>query len=718
MIKRLNSVYFLDTVFLNFQKLPSHYNVLPNEKSHILGTSFASFITEFFRHFLINEATMKLLSFLVIFSFNFLNANAQDMNEVDALINKYKVTIERPKACPMESLKYADLLAKTEAIKNVFKSNCLEKDSKVADVLSSVKDIQDELKQKNLFDKSVDGSSILSLFTGNNSQTASGTTGTSDATQNALTGAKFSALFTNISTVIKKNQCNLDDVRILQTTADLINESTQLGLISGNPLGLIVAGGGFIVSSALRLIDMIIKQKFDFDKNTDRQTFIKLNCSFYDIRRDLENRGALEIESSLSSDDLRDVKDLIEKIIVSIKNMEQEKVDQKKVLDSMDQQTVAALVGDVSVFKKNLLRIKGYLSSWVVDSNEMPIETQKMMIISNLAQDNEQLITQLNNYRNQKISTVPMLDDLFLSELQKFDSLKNVATFQQILQMPAKDFNDQERGKLLFYVTRILSDIAVKEDLASTQNQAAKKARVQELQKRQEFYITKLQELQKIKDRLDRIVAPKAFSATDDGTDNMVSILENYKNISEQVYGEWGNKFLNYATQKSYTEIQNFAAKVERFNKKYGEQIKSYKLNDAPPAYLCQDVQAIRVSYKYADSLVQEGYDFIVTNKDLFNTDGKNYYNAHLDEENKDFGLGPVERIQRHYKSTILALKKLKGETIDPDDEEKYLSRSFGSNSYLGRSMIDITAAKAQARNVQVVFNRMKCTNVMINDLN
>ena len=668
---------------------------------------------------------MKLAMLLLFAFISTFNLQAQELEQVNALIKKYKVTAERPKACPLESNKFADLLAKTETIKNIFKSNCLQKDeNKMSEVLNSVKDIQDELKKRNIIEKTVDGNTLISAITGNDSSatttpastsSTSASNGTASSAVSALSGIKFSTLFSNITTMIKKNQCNLDDGRVLEMTADLIYDSTQLGLLSGNELGLVVAGGGFIVSSALRLIDMIFKQRFDFDKNKDRQTFIKLNCSFYDIRHDLESQGALEVENNSSSEDLRNAKDLIEKMNLSLKRMEQEKTDQKKILESMDQETLVSLVGDVTVFKKNLVRVKAYLSNGIVDSAALPSETQKLMMISSIAQDYDQLVTQLNYYRSLKISSIPMLDDLFLQDLKKFDSLDAV-TFGVVLNINAREFNDNLRAKILFHVTRILNDIGAKEEIASAQNQDAKKLKVSDLQKQQEVYAAKLADLKKIEDRLNRVVSPKEYSATDDGSDNMVSMLENYKNISDQIYGEWGEKFLKYSTVKSYEETKNFREKLDRFNTKYGEQLKSFRIDKSPSPYICQDIQRIRMSYKYADSLVQEGYDFIVTNKDLFHTDSRNYYNTSLDEETSG-GSSSIEKIQRHYKSAILALRKLKKEEVDPADEAKYLSRSFGGTAYLGRAMIDASNAKVFARTIQDKFEQLNCNKVLVDDL-
>ena len=122
----------------------------------------------------------------------------------------------------------------------------------------------------------------------------------------------------------------MEDGRVLETTADLIYNSTQLGLLSSNPIGLVVAGGGFLISSALRLIDMIIKQRFDFEKPTDRQTFVKLNCSFYEIRRELDTQGARDMENSTTRDDYRDAKGIADELTLELKRLETIKFNYRK----------------------------------------------------------------------------------------------------------------------------------------------------------------------------------------------------------------------------------------------------------------------------------------------------------------------------------------------------------------------------------------------------
>ncbi len=648
-----------------------------------------------------------------------LMAQEIDIKRADELIKKYTAVVERPKSCPMESKKFSDLIAKTEAIKGVLKNNCLNKDGdKMNEVLSSIKEIQDELKNKNMVNTS--GSTVGNLLNQFSNSTTSTETNSSTSTTgnaNTLSGLKFSALFSNITTMFKKNQCNMEDGRVLEMTADLIYDSTQLGVLAGNELGLIVAGGGFIVSSALRLIDLIFKQRFDFEKTTDRQSFIKLNCAFYEIRRELDQHGVFDIENNSSREDYRDAKVITESMRKELKRIEEDKINISKSHDMIDKKTFEENVGNLDNFKKTLVKTRGFLHTGISSSSELPGETQKLLMVSKLSQEYETLIAQLNFYRSLGLSSIPMLDDLFVNELKVFDSM-NTGAFLQILNISAKEFNEIHRAKILFHVMRIAEDIAAKENKLAEKNQEVKKAIAENLEKSKTQLVLKLNEMQKVENRLGNLVSPKEYSGLDDGSENLVAILDNHQKISTQIYGEWGEKFLKYTTLKSFEGSQDFTAKLDRFKNKYGDVI-SKKSNDILPlTHVCQDAQRLRLVFKQADSLVQAGFDFVVTNKDIIHTDVKNHYNKELNESTNFGSMSAVEKIQRHYKSAVLALKKLKGDELSREDETTYLSKTFLGGTFIGKSMIDISQAKKQARNVQDIYDRLGCQKSLVEELN
>ena len=620
-------------------------------------------------------------------------AFATEINLVKAgeIIKKYNSTYERPKSCPLESKKNVDLVAKMEAIKEAIKGNCLKAEtSKKNEVMTSIKTLQDNLKNNTAVTNS---DSLASFFKDNKD---------SNSTVNSQ---QVSSVLTNINSIIKGGQCDMEDGGILQTTADLIYGSTQLGILAGNKTGLVVAGSGFIISSALRLIDLIIKQNFNFDKPADRSSFIKLNCSFYDIRRELDTLGALDLENSTTREDFRDAKSLAEELSVAIKKIESEKANISVANAEIDRAVLKENIGDLSELKKTLNKVQKYLQPGLNQTLETPTETQKLLMISQLAQDYNSLTSQVSAYKDLKISAIPMLDDLFIMEMKKFDPM-DVTNFTAFLNISAKDFNDNYRAIILFHIIRISADIEAKELKVINKGDKEKIQLASGLEKKRSDYLAVLVELRKVETRLGNIISPKEYSGLDDGSDNMVAIIDNHNKISSKLYGPIGDKFLKFATENSFSKTMIFKERLESFEKKYSQNT---KLDKVKSSYLCQDAQKLRLMFKHADSIVQEGYDFVITNKDLIFSDVSNSYNQKSNDEAGSISNSSGVRIQRHYKSVLFALKKLKGEEVSAEDNKRYLQKTLLGKYFLGRSMIEVSTAKVSTKRVQDIYEQFNC---------
>lgn len=635
---------------------------------------------------------------LVIFA-----QNASATSSVEELIAQYNVKVDRPKTCPLESKKLSDTLTKLESLKSALKDNCLtDKNEKLNDILNSFKSLETDLQKNNLIDKTLEEAVSDSV--------------NGDTKTEGLNGVKFSTIFNNVNSLIKKKQCNLDDGRVLQSIADFVYDSTQLGLVAGNQAGAIIAGGGLIVSSSLKLIDMILKQRFDFEKIADRQSFIKINCSFYDIRNTLESEGILEVENSRSREDLKDANFYIEEINKSLKRNEEARTNQANYFTSVDSDKVKESVGNIATVKKSLLRLKEIISQAKYDG--LPDETKKMLAVTDIMKEYETFVFQLNYYRSLNISSIPMLDDMFLVELNKFNPV-DMNSINELIKMPIDNFNKNVKPIFLYHIVRIVTDIESKENKEIEKNAEFKKAYIAKLDQEKKELNEKLVQVTAIKTKLDKIVSEKKYSGLDDGSDNLVAIIEDYKMVSGEIYGEWGEKFLKYTSLKSSEESDRFAEKYDRFAKKHNLlAVDMISIDNDKNVYFCQDAQKLKLSFKYADSLVQEGYDFLVTNKDLIYGDVKNYYNQTLNEEDSKV-LGSVEKIQRHYVSTMLAMKSINGKEIAPEDLDKYLKKTnFFTNQYLGRSILDVEAGRKKIKLIQDKFDQANCYKLMKEDIN
>lgn len=629
-----------------------------------------------------------------------------DIKRADQLIKKYNSTAERPNSCPLESKKLSDLIPKTNALKDLLKGKCQKKDGEtINEILNTIKSIQDDLRSNSIVSNTASVENALNTII---PQASSGT----------VSGLQFGALFANVSTLFKKNECSTEDGSLLGSLADVIYDSTQLGLIAGNTTGLTVAGIGFLVASGLRLINLIFKQRFNFEKPIDRQTFVKLNCSFYEIRRELDLRGTLEIESTSSREDYHEIKEISEDLADELKTIDREKANIDKTYAEIDRKAFAENVGDLTSLKDIFSKINGYLKGGVNGALETPSETQKLLMISKLAQDYNVIAGQMLFYKKLKISSIPMLDDLFINELKRFDSL-DISNFTDSLNISAKDFNENYRAKILFHIIRIGNDISEKENTLANQTQKIKNDLSSALEKKRIELAEKLVEVKKVETKLGNVVAPKEYSGLDDGSESLLSIIDDHKVLSKALYGEWGDKFLKFLTNKADDESKSFESRYNSFDEKYEELVRnSDEKRGISTSHLCQDAQQLRLIFKHADALTQEGFDFVATNKDLIFSKSSGFLREGFskDEASVTGPLSATSRVQYHYKSAVFALKELKGEEISTEDRARYLEKSWMGSFYLGNTMLKVSGIKEKAQRLQDLYEKFNCQKKLAGD--
>lgn len=638
-----------------------------------------------------------VFSFFVVANVSLaLEINTDEMKAIDSFVERFQERTKRPKACPLLSKNYADLVTRLDSIKNIFKDSCItSSDGRIAELVSSFESLQNELVKQNVVEQKIEDK-----FT-------------------QVTNLNLPSLLTNLKTIIKKRQCNLEDGRVLDTVADFIYDATQFGLVAGTQEGAMVAGKGFIVSSALKLIDLIFHERFNFENATDRQTFIKLNCSFYDVRSQLESAGILEVENKTAREDFNFAKDNLEKVKDLAKKLETEKASALALYAKLDDDKMKESTGNVRPLKDMLVKIKAALDNSHYTFSAMTDDSKKLLTIYEVSKNYDLLVAQIAFFKTTKLSAIPLLDDTFLNDLKRFNSLE-AQSFNQLMATPTKEFNEVIKPEILFHTLRILGEIEEKENEIRATLVETKKALDKKLMDQIEANIKRVNFLTNIKDRLEKIVSAKTFSALDDGSENALNILEDYKSISNLIYGEWGDKFLKFIATKSSEEFSKYSEYVKKYNDQYG-MINDVSLRDPKGAYICQDAQRIRISYKYAESVAEEGYDFIVTNKDLFYSDVKNHYNFDTSEvtpESSSFILGPVENIQKHYFSTLLAVRQMRGEKIESSFEKSFLSEArWGKNQYLGRTILDVYNSRSILKSVQAKYEKLKCERFLKEDL-
>lgn len=632
-------------------------------------------------------------------------ANDVNQNRIQELGLKYNTQYERPKSCPLESKRFSDLVAKIQTVQAALqKSNCKnKKDDKLDEILASLKEIKEDDLLKNKANgkledviSGLDESSSLSV----------------------LGGVKLSSMFSGLSSFLDTNKCKLDDKRVLESIADVVYDATQIGLLSGSKTGVTVAAGGFLISSGLKIIDQLLKQKYDFSQSSDRLSFIKVNCSFYDIRREMELIGVFDLENSSAKKDLEDAKDLSKKVADKILSLDQQKKDITTRNSDFDKKILNLKLADVKPMKVSLEKIQNTLKTGIVQGGQRPTETQKLMMITEVAKEYESFSLAMRLYSAANVSLMPMLDDLFIQQMKAFD-YNDFINFQTTLALSVDGFDQKVRANILFHVERINADIAKKESELIATFAKEKEQIAETVSKEMTELLKSLDTLKKIELRIGALIQPQDYSAADDGSENLVSLIEIHDQIASNLYGEWGQKFLKFSTEQSVEEIKTFKARYNLFDDKYITPISQGHKIDIATSYACQDAQKLRLLQKRARALIEQGYDFLATNKDLFYSDLKNKFFLRMNEAGKaNFLLGNEEKIQRHYMSATYANKILRNENVSEDLKERYLTKRFYNTYYIGYPMLEMSGLTEKIHYVQDTYDRLECSKFLNKQLN
>ena len=108
------------------------------------------------------------------------------------------------------------------------------------------------------------------------------------------------------SSLAEKAECqySLRDQGALSVMSDVIQSVSGLGLLVPNEYGFIAAAGGMAVGSVLKIIDVMLKSKYNWKKEEDRNTFLKYNCAFFDIKDQMDAAGIITVRTSMHQQEI------------------------------------------------------------------------------------------------------------------------------------------------------------------------------------------------------------------------------------------------------------------------------------------------------------------------------------------------------------------------------------------------------------------------------
>ena len=645
------------------------------------------------------------------------------IKEIKQLKDRNIVLKTRPTFCPLNSTRNDVILSSVKNIEAIFKDDCLDSMQGTLDqVLTGAEDIQTSINDM----RTNAGEEVEEDST----DVIPASTATDD-----LNGQQMASLVNGLNTLFNKNKCTyLDDTSFLENSANIIQNFSQFGLYSPSPTGVSVAYGGLVAGSILKFINKLFEGRFDFEKDEDRVTFIKLNCSFYDVRIKMQEAGILDISTDQHYKDLARINKLIT-ILSGVKGTnlsESKKVSAE--LDKIRKEKIKEInsgsIAFLDKFEKSLVKIEA--------KPGFPVEAQKDALLDLLTSNFSELSSVIGEAIAPRAGErMSRQNKSFIKLINALDEVNNISEVEKLEESSVGSLNNFVEN-LDFHLNRIITKINKSNEQAikdiekieiklddrtlkiSEISGLLASGRAIAINSSVDGYV---KELELLKTRLELITGKKEFSSLDGGDGADLRILEANDKVVNYLYGDYGKDFIEHMRKKSGKVNDLFVKDFKKFAKKNLEVVDGYyrikdssKLSDDQIDKACVSAKNLRGTWKYGQKWAEMGYDFLSTNKDIFGETGSYLSN----DRDKIFNNSQGAVLARRIISAIKLTKKAK---IEKSNEIQYVSwngkkltiseaTELISDDFkytLGKSMLEINDSRPKNGLLQQLYSRYRC---------
>ncbi|WPU64436.1 hypothetical protein [Peredibacter starrii] len=514
-----------------------------------------------------------LLTFTLLFSLN-----AQAMSE-----SRY---FERPLSCPLRFSSLTTLRDQVQVLVASLGNGCTKENQQAINSLNS---------------------NVANLEGIYNSYSSYNTNGSNTTAQYAK---NVGQVLGNINLITSNNACFYDikSRGVLPVLGDVIMSASQLGLLVPSATGTIIAAGGFIAGSSLKIINELVKKKFNFNKPEERRAFIQLNCAFFDSRRLMEESGIFNPETEEFREDI--VNQLRRERVELLKLQKKQESDIKE-LDEMLTLVINNLPG---VEDKNLDPVLARTFDEVTTALAFkPADySQKLRQVTYL---NERINKLIDGSQKLVLETkAEPARQLLLSSLLKIqdDLVPNGKAWSSTID----DYEMNVRGPLMAFIGPV-SD-ALKKELASLESElvvndlgASKditrlRIRIKEGKDASWGIALRLSSLDAKITSLDNKYNSRIFSDQDEGTSNAVELLDYYRKLQSSILGREGKDYLKNAIKVGFNMKEGLEHQLSLFKSTTNQRER------------CSAAEKTRFAWTQYRYKIQEVHDFVATNLDLY----------------------------------------------------------------------------------------------------
>lgn len=643
---------------------------------------------------------MFFLSYLIGVS-DFLSAEVQDLPYLDSatelkilkrpdiaklIINR---TYNRPSKCPLKVYKNSDLYKKLQLISKTLKyGECRDRNimmiNSLDNVLSESGDLYDVFKKNN-----ANGG----IGAQNNS---------SNLADRIFDDDKRAQIISTLEKVSTDESClgNLQKGGLLPVVGEIATNIGQMATLVPSPSGFLISATGLGFGSTLKVLRNLFAVPFNWDQPNERQQFVDLNCSFFDMRRDIEAAEILEPRDEQIDHKIKLNQAGFERINKQLQHVVKKRALFLKAATIFQEEYVKDELGSdydlnqkVSALTKNLSSMNQVTSA--SQTVIIKILTEAAPLILPLLEQSQlnpwykpYLIEQLSNFTNVGMPQLNHIDTkvffkehmnpikLYLEDLSStLNKNKSDATMRYLNTQGSKGIKNQQYLQESFKIYDAVED---------------------KLEKALKQIATRVQIL-KNKDR------KKSFDSYDEGAHGTYDILQQYKKIQGILFGKTGRNYLEYYRKDLKYNRLKFIKGMRRFNKKY---VLLKPTTEEELIWGCRDAAELRTIWERANSSAEVAYDFISTNSGIFHTNFKRF------ETFMYFPIG-FSNQRKLYFQVRSAEKVVRGINSGNPPIKKDLNKFGITRKNLGKLMLDIKQRERSRLEIESFISEYDCLNYL-----
>lgn len=415
----------------------------------------------------------------------------------------------------------------------------------------------------------------------------------------------------NLAQMAHSSECGEELTRrgLISQVADVATNIGLLALVVPSPNGVAIGTGAIGTGAILHILVALFRSPFDWNLESHRRAFLDLNCSFFDLRRELEAGQFFEIPDNHLEARLHEGKELASQLALLLEGLQKKRDDYYKTLSSDQREFLAdKWGGEVLTWSDHVAKLKS-----LIDESYTNGWSPADFLLRAIPLIPEVKVGLEKGYREFEFNS-HLLKVLEKITHDNFDALVALAggLFEATIRKPMSHFIwkidghfDRERA------TDLVAFIPGEQDK----------------KKRGEFEKELADTLAKLEKRLDEVKhlvlimsssGASRLSAEDESGHVSYDIISEYNRIRSMIFGKRGWSYLKFMLGQAEEFHGTFKSRYGKWVEDYHEITGQLK---GDIAWACRDAQQARLAWDQSNAAVETSYDFLAANFGIISTD-------------------------------------------------------------------------------------------------